>query len=212
MDSFIAEFERFAGAERFAKFVMALRGQARAENRLMYWQEALLREFCSASELSAPQSLDEVVSLFAVKPMTIELGIVSDRLNLVESPISREFRSVKQHASGGSHVTVFEVKFHPEPSSSFCAIEDRAGPHDDSSVATEIIESFAQAVSRFQADCKERGQCFKGFRIQLTSYVYGSTDFKPLKHQMGMYFLLKDILSETLTGRTVQAKLVGIPL
>jgi hypothetical protein len=159
-----------------------------------------------------PQNLDEVISLFAVKPRTIELGIVSDRLNLVESPISREFRSVKQHASGGSHVTVFEVTFHPEPSSSFCVVEDCAGPHDDSSIAAAIIESFAQGVSRFQVDCKERGQLFKGFRIQLTSYVYNSTDFKPSKHQMAMYFILKDILSETLTGRTVPAKLVGIPL
>jgi hypothetical protein len=212
MDSFITQFECFVGAERFAKFVTTVRGQARSAKRLMYWQESLLRDFCAAHEFPVPQSLDEVISLFAVKPVIIELGNDSDRLNLVESPISREFRSVKQHASGGSHVTVFEVTFHPEPSSSLCSIEDWAGPHDESFVATAILESFEKGVSKFLTDCKARNQFFKGFRIRLTSYVYSSTDFKPLKHQLGMHFLLNDILSETLTGRNVQAKLVGIPL
>lgn len=51
---FWSEFERFVGAERFGKFVTTVRGQARVENRLMYWQEALLREFCATSELPVP--------------------------------------------------------------------------------------------------------------------------------------------------------------
>lgn len=212
MDSFITQFESYVGAERYARFIAALRGQARIEGRLLYWQEALLKQFCEASELPVPQSLDGVISLFAVSPITIELGNVNDRLRIVERVICREFRSIKQHASGGSHVTVFEVMIAPVPGSSLCVIEDWAGPHEDPSVAALIMEAFAQGVSRFLDACKERGHLFTGFRIQLTSYVYNISDFKPLKHQLGMYFLLKDIFSETLTGRTVQAKLVGIPL
>jgi len=212
MDGFIPQFETYVGAERYTKFIATLRSQARFEGRLLYWQEALLKQFCEANGLAMPQSLDDVISLFAVSPITIKLDDVIDGVKLVELAVSREFRSIKQHASGGSHVTVFEVTITPVPGSSLCVIEDWAGPHEDPSVATSIMEAFAQGVARFLDDCKKRGHLFMGFSIRLTSYLYNSTDFKPLKHQMGMYFLMKDILSETLTGRTVQAKLVGIPL
>ena len=189
-----------------------MRGQARIEKRLLYWQEALLTEFSGATGLPAPNSLDETIALFCVKPTTLACAGTGERMKLVEEPVVREFRSIKQNASGGSHVTVFEVRMSPGSNAALCMIEDMAGPHEDISVATVIMESLAQGVSSFLADQQERGNCISGFNVQLLSYVYNSTDFKPSKHQLGMHFLLRDLLSETLTGRLVRAKLVGIPL
>ena len=211
MESFIAQFERYAGAERYAKFMGTLRGQCRVEKRLMYWQEQLLSEFAASIERPALRSLADVVALFAVEPRQVNLGAFDGAIPIVGVPVVREFRSVKQNASGGSHVTVFEVQIGPSHTTE-CNLIDCAAPHDEYAVAEEIMDALERGVSRFVADSNDTGIYVSGFDIRLLSYVHNSIDFKPSKHQMAIHFLLQDLFSETRTGRHVSAKLVGIPL
>jgi hypothetical protein len=212
MESFLTQFADYAGPERFAKFVAVLRAQSRVEKRLFYWQEQLLAEFATAKELHAPRSLAEVIALFAAPPRSIDLGESTARIPLLRSSVFRQFRSIEQNASAGSHVTVFEVEIDPVPRSTSCSITDGAGPHESAAVAVELLDALEQGITRFVADHQTRGNWFDGFSVQLLSYVHNGHDFKPSKHQVAIAFLLHDLLSETLTRRTVPAKTVGIPL
>jgi hypothetical protein len=212
MQSFLEQFAEYAGAERFAKFVSALRAQPRIERRLMYWQEQLLAEFATAKELHAPQSLAEVVALFAAPPRSVDLGESNARIPLLRSSVFREFRSIAQNASGGSHVTLFEIEIDPHPGSISCNLTDGAGPHESAEVAVQLLDALEQGVTRFVADHQTRGNWFDGFSVQVLSYVHNGAEFKASKHQAAIAFVLHDLLSETLTGRRVPAKMVGIPL
>jgi hypothetical protein len=52
------------GNERATKFHMALHHDSLAKKRLYYWQERMLAEFCSKSEMAVP-SFDETVITFS---------------------------------------------------------------------------------------------------------------------------------------------------
>ncbi len=213
METFSEQFERYTGSEQYAKFIATLRGQCRADGRLMYWQEKLISDFFSTKGALAPASLHEVIDLFGVKPLSVDLGhLAADGIQIVRSSVIREFRSINQAASGGSHLTVFEVEISPNPESVVCNVVDGSGPHDDCAMAQELLGAFEKGISFFINEKKTESKCFLGFTVRLLSYVRHNPEFKPSKHQAAIYFLLHDLLSETLTGREVHAKLVGVPL
>ena len=60
-----ASFLRFAGQDRYRKFVRTINGACRSKNRLLFWQEELWQEF--AATIADPPNVDkEVMDAFNV--------------------------------------------------------------------------------------------------------------------------------------------------
>src|SRR5215475_3770994 len=58
-------FRKFAGEERFRKFVRAVSQRCPGKGRLFFWHEQLWREFV-ASAPGAPTSQDEILKAFRI--------------------------------------------------------------------------------------------------------------------------------------------------
>lgn len=212
MDNFAKQFELFARSARYEKFIATLRHQFRSSGRLFFWQEKLIADFFAANNMPKPASLADLVGLFSNPSTSFELGNVGQAIQLTQISLLREFRSIKQHASGGSHLTVFEIEVSPNEDTGLCTLIDRAGPHEHPTVAEEILAAFANGIHHLSEQYKCLGKHFLGFNVTLLSYIYSESEFRPNKYEAAFYFLLKDILSESLTNRKVPRKLVGIPL
>lgn len=60
-----SEFRRFAGEERYRKFVRAINRASRGKGRLLYWQEDLWAEFLSSCGMNRLSSA-EIIEFFSV--------------------------------------------------------------------------------------------------------------------------------------------------
>lgn len=60
-----ALFRRFAGPDRYSKFVRAVNRSCRRKGRLLFWQEQLWKEF-AATNPETPRAFEQVMSTFSV--------------------------------------------------------------------------------------------------------------------------------------------------
>lgn len=100
-----SEFRRFAGEERYRKFVRAINRASRSKGRLLYWQEDLWAEFLSSCSLN-PLSSAEIIECFSVCDIhdcKIQVSVVNEAIPKIRHTpeVDEAFEELFPFASDG---------------------------------------------------------------------------------------------------------------
>jgi hypothetical protein len=212
MSEILKALEEHCGSERFQKFVAVLKGQSKTSGRLLFWQEQLLKDFAAGTGKEAPGDLEGVLNLFRRPSIAVPCPSATASLAFPTFSAIRQFTSINQLASGGSHVTDFVVRIVRHDERDACEVADRSAPNEREDVADQILLALSEGLIRFLEKQRVGGRSVRAFRVELLGYQGHETDLKPYKFSPALCFVLEDLLCETSAGRELPQKLVGIPI
>jgi len=210
----IQHFASYCGEEKYTKFLQVLRSSARNQGRLMYWQEEVLRDFTAETGQHIPSDYDELVRMYSSRDRVVSLDISHDtpsHLRFSQRAV-RQFHSVNQAASGGSHVTIFTVRFSSEYLPPTAVVRDECSPDDNPSALEAVLDELQRGVESFVREKSSQNIPVHSLRIGLLDFTFHEVDFKPHKYARAIQFVLEDLLCEQQCNRFVPTKMLGIPL
>ena len=208
----LSDLKSYCGKERFAKFVTTLRGQCRADGRLLYWQEKLLRDFSEETEVRVAADLDGILDLFRQDSVAVPMQSHAGAVSFPSFEAVRHFSSRNQMASGGSHLTDFVVKIRSHTVAGTCLFQDKTFPHSRPEIVPSLLGSLSEGAMKFIYDQASCLTPVGGVDIELLEFADNATDLKPHKYAAAIYFVLGDLFMEHQANRQIHRKLIGVPI